>query len=135
MNDTVLNKENIKLSGKYHQGVGRRKRAIARIRLYSGKGLVYLNNLLLENNEELLSPLQLCGLQDKFDLCINIKGGGISSRISAIKHGIARAMTNFDENLRPTLRKAGYLTRDPREKERKKPGLKKARRAPQWQKR
>lgn len=135
MNDTVLNKENIKLSGKYHQGVGRRKRAIARIRLYSGKGLVYLNNLLLENNEELLSPLQLCGLQDKFDLCINIKGGGISSRIGAIKHGIARALTNFDENLKPTLRKAGYLTRDPREKERKKPGLKKARRAPQWQKR
>lgn len=139
MDENVLatkeNKENIKFSGKYYQGVGRRKRAIARVRLYPGKGLIFINNHLQKNNQDLSSLLELCAVNNKFDLSININGGGITSRFEAIRHGIARALQNFDKNLTPTLRKAGYLTRDPREKERKKPGLKRARRAPQWQKR
>lgn len=126
----------IKSVGKYFEGVGRRKRSIARVRLFQGKGKVYLNNIIKENiDQKCLSPLIATGMLDKFDVSIKVSGGGIKGQIEAIRHGISRSLVKFDEALKPSLRKAGYMTRDPREKERKKPGLKRARKAPQWQKR
>lgn len=128
------NEINIDLHKKYYYGTGSRKRAVARVRLYEGNGKIYINEKEIIN-ENIITPLKICGLQKKFDLIVKVRGGGFSSQPEAIKHGIARALVNYDKNLKPTLRKMGYLTRDPREKERKKPGLKRARRAPQWQKR
>jgi small subunit ribosomal protein S9 len=134
-----MNKETVEKnspSGKYIEAVGRRKRAIARVRLFEGKGLFYKNNQLLTVvNAVIASPLVILGLSDKFDVSIKVVGGGIKSQEEAARHGLARALVKSDETLKPTLRKAGFMTRDPREKERKKPGLKRARRAPQWQKR
>ena len=80
-------------------------------------------------------PLEATNMADKFDVIVNVKGGGFTGQAGAIRHGIARALNKYDLDLRPTLKKAGYLTRDPRMKERKKYGLKKARRAPQFSKR
>lgn len=128
--------EKTKLSGKYFEAVGRRKRAIARVRLYDGKGLFYKNNQLITNNSTTISsPLVLIGMANKFDISIKVTGGGIKSQEEAVRHALSRALVKSDETLKPSLRKAGFMTRDPREKERKKPGLKRARRAPQWQKR
>lgn len=124
---------------KMFRAIGRRKRAIARVKLLPGVGKIKIDNkdkfsdLVL--NSVILAPLKLVGLENKFDVETKVSGGGISSRPEAIRLGIARALLKYDSNLRQTLRKAGYLTRDPREKERKKPGLKRARKAPQWQKR
>ena len=80
-------------------------------------------------------PVTLTGTQDKFDIVVNLTGGGVSGQAGAIRHGLSRALLQYDENLRPQLKKAGFLTRDPRMKERKKYGLKAARRAPQFSKR
>lgn len=129
-------KEKIQLSGKYFEAVGRRKRAIARVRLFKGKGNLYLNNVKIASPSDLIiNPLVVVGLSDKFDMLVKTYGGGSKSQPEAVRLGIARALVKSDESLKPSLRKAGLLTRDPREKERKKPGLKRARRAPQWQKR
>lgn len=126
----------IKLSGKYFYSVGRRKRAKARIRLYAGTGKIYMNNkLVLKANEIYLQPLILLNKKNDFDIYIQVNGGGVQSQPEAIRQAIARALIICDNNYRQTLKHAGFLTRDPREKERKKPGLKRARRAPQWQKR
>ncbi|OGD67998.1 30S ribosomal protein S9 [Candidatus Berkelbacteria bacterium RIFCSPHIGHO2_12_FULL_36_9] len=126
----------MQFKGQYYYGTGSRKTAIARVRLYSGKGLVVINGKkVVKADETAISPLVLCGKKDKFDVSVVVRGGGIISQKEAIRHGISRALLEFDQELRPTLKKAGFLTRDPREKERKKPGLKRARRAPQWQKR
>ncbi|EKD56275.1 MAG: 30S ribosomal protein S9 [uncultured bacterium] len=134
MNKEVV--EKVKLSGKYFEAVGRRKRAVARVRLYTGKGQFYKNNQLVSAvSSTINSPLILVGLVDKFDISIKVVGGGIKSQEEAVRHALSRALVKFDETLKPSLRKAGFMTRDPREKERKKPGLKRARRAPQWQKR
>jgi len=118
--------------------VGRRKSAIARVTLISGKGEIIcswpLTNPALDK-EKIISTLDLVGLKGKYDLKINLTGGGYQSRVDAIKLGVARALVKLDETNKTTLRKAGLLTRDPREKERKKPGLRRARRAPQWAKR
>lgn len=123
-------------------GTGRRKKAIARVRLVAGNGSVNVNRRSLDDYFGLDTlklivnqPLALVGAADKFDVIINVKGGGLSGQAGAIRHGIARALVVADEAYKAELKKAGYLTRDPRMKERKKYGLKKARRAPQFSKR
>ena len=123
-------------------GTGRRKSSIARVRIMSGKGNITVNGKALDEyfGEETLKvivrqPLTVTDTLDKFDVICTVKGGGFSGQAGAIRHGIARALLTVDADFRPVLKKAGYLTRDPRMKERKKYGLKKARRAPQFSKR
>jgi small subunit ribosomal protein S9 len=123
-------------------GTGRRKKAIARVRLIPGNGSVTINSRTMDDYfpEDTLKyvvnqPLVLVGAQDKFDVFVNVLGGGTSGQAGAVRHGIARALVVADENYKAALKKAGFLTRDPRMKERKKYGLKKARRAPQFSKR
>ena len=123
-------------------GTGRRKKAIARVRLVAGNGSVNVNRRSLDDYFGLDTlklivnqPLALVGAADKFDVIVNVKGGGLSGQAGAIRHGIARALVVADEAYKAEHKKAGYLTRDPRMKERKKYGLKKARRAPQFSKR
>lgn len=129
--------------GKYFYAVGKRKRAVATVRLYeNGKGDFLVNGKKLkdfssvkEHEELLTAPLRLLKAQKAYDVSANVCGGGIKGQVDAIKHAISRALTVADIMLRPTLKRAGFLTRDPRIKERKKPGMRKARRAPQWSKR
>ena len=125
-----------------YMGTGRRKKSVARVRLVPGNGKVVINNREIETYFGLETlrmivnlPLVLTGSKDKFDVLVNVHGGGFTGQAGAIRHGIARALLTVDADFRPTLKKAGYLTRDPRMKERKKYGLKKARRAPQFSKR
>lgn len=132
-----------KIEGKYFEAVGRRKTAVARVRLYikgkneiivNGKSLKdYFKNDVLEG--KIMDPLNKMKITDKFTVSVIVKGGGIDSQAEAIRHGVARALVEFNPIYRKRLRKEGYLTRDPRMKERKKPGLKRARKAPQWSKR
>ena len=122
---------------------GRRKKAIARVFLIpNGNGEIIINKRTIDEYFPLdtlklvaRQPLTLTGTQDKFDIKVNVIGGGLSGQAGAICHGIARALVKADENLKPELKKAGFLTRDARMKERKKYGLKKARKAPQFSKR
>ena len=123
-------------------GTGRRKKAVARVRLVAGKGAIVVNKRELDEYFGLdtlktivRQPLELTDTLGKFDVLVNVQGGGFTGQAGAIRHGIARALTKADESLRPALKKAGFLTRDPRMKERKKYGLKAARRAPQFSKR
>lgn len=123
-------------------GVGRRKKSVARVRLVPGDGKILINDRSIDDYFGLETlkvivkqPLVLTGTEGKFDVICNVKGGGFTGQAGAIRHGIARALVKADEELKPTLKKAGFLTRDPRMKERKKYGLKKARRAPQFSKR
>jgi len=128
---------------KYYYGLGRRKEASARVRLFFGKGQSIINgksvedyfgkDLLLINN--ISEPLKLTGHKEKAYFSVKIIGGGLSGQSDAIRLGLSRALLVYDENYKATLRKAGLLTRDPREKERKKYGLKRARKAPQFSKR
>lgn len=125
-----------------YMGTGRRKKSVARVRLVPGEGKVIVNKREIETYFGLETlrvivnqPLVLTATKDKFDVLVNVYGGGLSGQAGAIRHGISRALLKADENLRPELKKAGFLTRDPRMKERKKYGLKKARRAPQFSKR
>jgi small subunit ribosomal protein S9 len=128
----------------YIPAVGKRKRAIARIRIIkdNAKGVkITVNDKdykeylpYFEWQELVLKPLKLAG-RDNITISIKVAGGGIKGQVDAIKHGIAKALLMTDEELRATLKKEGLLTRDSRKKERKKPGLKKARKAPQWSKR
>lgn len=127
---------------RYYYGTGRRKSAVARVRLYPGSGTVIVNgkpymDLFTRplHQAKILQGLSVTGMEDKFNVQVKIAGGGISAWADALAHGMARALLAFDESLRPRLRKAGLLTRDPRVKERKKPGLKRARKAPQYTKR
>ncbi len=126
----------------YYYGTGRRKTAVARVRLIPGAGQVVVNGKELEAafpmpgvRQIILEPLQLTNTLGKFGATVKVVGGGIAGQAGAIRHGLARALVQSDESLRPTLRKAGMLTRDPRVKERKKYGLKRARKAPQYTKR
>ena len=128
-------------SEKYY-GTGRRKSSVARVYLVPGTGKVTINKKDMDEYFGLETlkiivrqPLEATNMADKFDVIVNVKGGGFTGQAGAIRHGIARAWNKYDLDLRPTLKKAGYLTRDPRMKERKKYGLKKARRAPQFSKR
>jgi len=123
-------------------GTGRRKKSIARVRLVPGEGVITINNRDIENYFGLETlrtivrqPLVLTGTLGKFDVIANVHGGGFTGQAGALRHGISRALLKADADLRPELKKAGFLTRDPRMKERKKYGLKKARRAPQFSKR
>ena len=120
-----------------YMGTGRRKKSVARVRLVPGEGKVIVNKREIETYFGLETlrvivnqPLVLTATKDKFDVLVNVYGGGLSGQAGAIRHGISRALLKADENLRPELKKAGFLTRDPRMKERKKYGLKKARRSP-----
>lgn len=120
---------------KYIYARGRRKTASARLKLTPGKGVVKINKKVSDKNDDLVEVLSLVGQQDKWDADTFVNGGGIESQKDAIRLALARALVIFNNDFKSTLRKAGFLTRDPREKERKKPGLKGARRAPQWSKR
>ena len=126
---------------KYY-GTGRRKSSVARVYLVPGTGKITINKrdideyLGLETLKVVVrQPLVATETADKFDVLVNVRGGGYSGQAGAIRHGIARALLQVDAEYRPTLKAAGYLTRDPRMKERKKYGLKAARRAPQFSKR
>jgi len=126
----------------YYEGVGRRKAATARVRLYPGEGNVVVNDKPMEeyfSREHdvllLMEPLKLTDTVNKFNVSVKVQGGGISGQAGAVCHGVARALLAADPKLRPVLRKGGFLTRDARKKERKKPGLKRARKAPQYTKR
>ena len=125
-----------------HYATGRRKTSSARIYLKKGKGKILVNNLKLDEyfgrkvaQMLVMQPLELVELSEKLDIDIKVKGGGSFGQAGAIRHGISRALTTFDEELRPQLKKAGLLTRDPRRVERKKPGLVKARKSKQFSKR
>jgi small subunit ribosomal protein S9 len=127
---------------KYFSGTGRRKRAVAQVRIVPGKGEIVVNGKNIPDyfNDQyaekfILYPLELTGQAKKFDISVLVAGGGKMAQREAVRLGIARALTKFDETLRTTLKKSDLLTRDPREKERKKYGLKRARKAPQWAKR
>lgn len=126
----------------YFYGTGRRKDSVARVRVYTDTGKITINDRDIDNYFGLetlklivRSPLVLLGLEGKYDVVVRVSGGGVSGQAGAIRHGLSRALLQFDPELRSTLKKAGFLTRDPRMKERKKYGLKAARRAPQFSKR
>lgn len=126
----------------YFYGTGRRKSSVARVRVYNGTGKVTINDRDIDDYFGLETlklivrqPLTLTGTADKFDIVCRVNGGGVTGQAGAIRHGIARALLQYDAELRTELKKAGLLTRDPRMKERKKYGLKGARRAPQFSKR
>lgn len=131
------------LTKNYFYATGRRKTAVARIRLYPGTGTFTVNGKTLpeyfggrQYNELLImQPLRLTNRVGQYNITIKVVGGGTVGQASAVRHGIARALLQSDETLRPLLKKNGLLTRDPRAKERKKPGLKRARKAPQYTKR
>ena len=124
-----------------YSAVGRRKKAVARVRLVAGDGKIVINKRDIDDyfgletlKMTIRQPLNLTNIGN-FDVMVNVKGGGLSGQAGAIRHGISRALVKSDPELRGTLKKAGLLTRDPRMKERKKYGLKAARRAPQFSKR
>ncbi len=126
----------------YHYGCGRRKTAVARVRLYPGSGAIIINGRpyaeafpRISQQGLVRKPLLVSETADKFDAQIKVQGSGINAWAGAVAHGIARALIAFDANLKPVLRRAGLVTRDPRVKERKKYGLKRARKAPQYTKR
>ena len=126
---------------KYY-GTGRRKKSVARVYLTPGKGEVVINKRNMDEYFGLETlkvivrqPFVATGTNEKFDVMVNVHGGGFTGQAGAIRHGIARALLQVDSEYRPVLKKEGFLTRDPRSKERKKYGLKKARRAPQFSKR
>ena len=128
--------------GEYFYGTGRRKESVARVRLYPGDGAITVNKRDIDDYFGLETlklivrqPILLTDTTGKFDIEVNVKGGGVTGQAGAIRHGISRALLEFDAELRGLLKKAGFLTRDPRMKERKKYGLKAARRAPQFSKR
>ena len=126
----------------YFYGTGRRKKSVARVRLYPGTGNVTVNGRNIDDYFGLETlkfivnqPFGVTETTGKFDVVVNVNGGGFSGQAGAIRHGVARALLTADETYKPALKKAGFLTRDPRMKERKKYGLKAARRAPQFSKR
>lgn len=133
----------------YYEGVGRRKAATARVRIYAesprggpGLGTIVVNGRpgqeyfpRLGDFEQALEPLDVAGLSGSYFVSVQVRGGGITGQTDAVRHGLARALLKSNPDLRPVLRKGGFLTRDARVKERKKPGLKRARKAPQYTKR
>jgi len=126
----------------YFYGTGRRKTAVAQVRVLPGSGAIIINGTpyeelfpRLEHRRIIMQPLLVTENTSKYNVVVKVNGGGISGQSGAISHGIARALVRADERLKPLLRQYGLLTRDPRAKERKKPGLKRARKAPQYTKR
>ncbi len=130
------------MAGEYYEGIGRRKASTARVRITSGSGDFIVNERTLEDyfprlgdSNKVIEPLEAVGQRDSLDVTVLVNGGGITGQTGAVRLGIARALLNMNPELKPLLRKSGYLTRDSREKERKKPGLKRARKAPTYTKR
>lgn len=130
------------MSNDIYIAVGRRKSSTARVRLQRGSGRIMVNKQTLEEyfgrdtaRMVVRQPLERIDMREQFDVTVNVSGGGNSGQAGAIRHGLSRALTAYDETLRSTMRKAGYLTRDAREVERKKVGLHKARKRPQYSKR
>lgn len=130
------------MSDTQYYGTGRRKSSTARVFMKAGSGAITINKRPIDQffgrqtaRMIVRQPLELMEMTDKFDLTVTVKGGGTTGQAGAIRHGLTRALMNFDESLRPALRKAGFVTRDSREVERKKVGLRKARRATQYSKR
>jgi len=127
----------------YYEGIGRRKTATARVRIYpGGDGTIIVNDRPLEQYfprvgdiEYLMAPLRVTEQEGRLNVSVHIKGGGVTGQTGAVRHGLARALLKLDPELRSILRRGGYLTRDARMKERKKPGLKRARKAPTYTKR
>ncbi|HQC82908.1 MAG TPA: 30S ribosomal protein S9 [Bacillota bacterium] len=125
-----------------YYGTGRRKKSVARVRLIPGKGEITINKKPLDDyfgmeilKREVLRPFEVAGAEGKFDVVATVRGGGFTGQAGALRHGISRALCVANSEYRPALKDAGFLTRDPRMKERKKYGLKKARRASQFSKR
>ncbi len=146
--DKVKKSDNKFFKGTYFYGVGRRKTATAQVRIYCDnketideKGLIVNGKSYIEyfqtdsQRDTFLQALKVAGMSEKCAVSALVKGGGISGQVDAVKLGIARALIKYDETLRPSLKSEGLLTRDARKVERKKPGLRKARRSPQWSKR
>lgn len=135
--------EEINKNDRYFEAIGRRKTSIARVRLYTkGKKEIIINEkelkeyfTIFELQKNALAALEKMKCFDKFRVVVKVSGGGINSQAEAVRHGTSRALVLFNEDFRKRLRRVGYLTRDPRKRERKKFGLKRARRAPQWKKR
>ncbi len=132
------------MDGRYYQGTGRRKTAVARVRIYpGGQGDVVVNGRTLQEHfgpralyeKMILEPLRLVNMDRQLNVSVKVMGGGVTGQAGAIRFGLARALVMMDENLRLPLKKGGVLTRDPRVKERKKPGLKRARKRPTYTKR
>jgi small subunit ribosomal protein S9 len=131
------------MSDQYYEGIGRRKTSTARVRLHTGgTGAITVNDKPVEqyfgrqtDAQNVATPLKLAGVESRFDVTVKVSGGGDTGQADAAAMGVARALLESDPELKPMLRKAGYLTRDARAKERKKPGLKRARKAPQYTKR
>lgn len=128
--------------GVQYQGTGRRKKSVARVRLVAGTGEIVINKRTLEDyfpyeilRREVKRPLELVGVEGKYDVIVTVQGGGFTGQSGAIRHGISRALLLVDESFRSPLKREGFLTRDSRMKERKKYGLKAARRSPQFSKR
>ena len=126
----------------YYYGTGRRKSSVARVRVYPGSGNITINGRAIDDYFGLETlklivrqPLNITDTSDKFDIVCTVAGGGVTGQAGAIRHGLSRALLVYNPELRPVLKKAGFLTRDPRMKERKKYGLKAARSAPQFSKR
>lgn len=138
----VKQKQEKEVSERYYEGRGGRKSAVARVRLYAKKGGVMVNEKSVHDyfkaealRVKVLSPLVLTGELEHVGISVHVAGGGPTGQAEAVRHGIAQALVVWKSDWRSKLRAAGYMTRDPREVERKKPGLKKARKAPQWAKR
>jgi small subunit ribosomal protein S9 len=131
------------MANKFYEGVGRRKTSTCRVRLIKGKGKIIVNEQKFgeyfsqfeDRDNVVVEPLEKVDKKNDFDISVIVKGGGKRSQLEAVQLGLARALVKYDTDLKPTLKKEGYLTRDPRMKERKKPGRKGARRGAQWQKR
>lgn len=142
-NLTVEKNKKTIATDKFISAIGRRKTAVAQVRMFEkGEGKIEINGVLSENyfkKEEdlniILQPLKIVSKIKDFNFSVLVKGGGYSGQLEAIRHGIARVLVKYDPELKVMLKTSGYITRDPRQKERKKPGLKKARKAPQWSKR
>ncbi|MGQ9549418.1 MAG: 30S ribosomal protein S9 [Roseiflexus sp.] len=128
---------------RYFQGTGRRKTAVARVRLFPGSGEIVINSKSIREyfgarelyEREILQPLELTGTVGTYNVLVKVRGGGVSGQAQAVRHGITRALLDANPDFRPTLKKDGLITRDPRMKERKKAGLKRARKRPQYTKR
>ncbi|MEX2144774.1 MAG: 30S ribosomal protein S9 [Candidatus Spechtbacterales bacterium] len=139
----IVKKSTKKVKNKYYEAVGRRKTSSARVRIWEEKAPKFVINdkdyIVYLSGEKLAmsaaAPLRKTKTLEKFSVSAKVKGGGITGQTEAVRHGLARALVSYDPEFRTTLKKSGYLKRDPRKVERKKPGLKKARRAPQWSKR
>ena len=130
------------MSSKYHNGTGRRKSSIARVRLYPGTGNIVVNEKPVEQYFSrdvdvtmVYAPLRATNTVEQYHISVKVSGGGVTGQAGAVSHGIARALQAANPEFRQTLRQGGFLTRDARAKERKKPGLKRARKAPQYTKR